>query len=77
MPHLNIYVEDNLLKYIKTSAKIQKLSMSKWIQNKIIANREKSKWPENYFDVFGSITDETFKRPKQPPLSADAPREEL
>ncbi len=24
-----------------------------------------SEWPEGYFDLFGSITDETFERPPQ------------
>ena len=35
----------------------------------------KSKWPENYFDVFGSVTDKSFVRPQQLKFSHDKPKE--
>lgn len=77
MAHLNVYIEDDLLKYIQTSAKTEKISMSKWIRNKITMDFDKSKWSENYFDIFGSLADENLERPKQIQMSVDMPREKL
>jgi len=77
MAHLNIYIEDNLLKYIQTSAKIEKVSMSKWIRNKITMDFDKSKWPENYFDIFGSLANENFECPERIKMSVDTSREKL
>ena len=51
--------------------------MSKWIRNKITMDFDKSKWPENYFDIFGSLANENFGRPEQIKMSVDTPREKL
>jgi len=34
-------------------------------------------WPEEFFEVIGSIDDETFVRPEQLPWSLDAKRMEF
>jgi hypothetical protein len=77
MPHLNIYVGENLLRQIKTIAKIEKVSMSKLIQNKISNVFSKADWPENYFDIFGSLDENDLKRPEQSSAKSDIPRESL
>jgi len=77
MPHLNIYVGENLLRQIKTTAKIEKISMSKLVQNKISTVFSKADWPENYFDIFGLLDENDLKRPKQTTVKLDIPRENL
>ncbi len=77
MPHLNIYVGEDLLRQIKTTAKIEKISMSKLIQNKISNVFNKADWPENYFDIFGSLDENDLKRPEQTAAKFDVPRESL
>ena len=56
--------------------RFQKKSISKWVRLRIKKSMEKT-WPENYFSLFGSMTDKKFDRPKDLKSKNDAPREKL
>ena len=60
MPQISLYVNKATLEKIEKIAKKEKISISKWVRDKI----EKSfsnEYPPGYFDLFGSIKDESFK----------------
>ena len=76
MPQLSLYIDEITLKKIELAAKIENLSISKYVVNKIndVIN---DTWPAQFDKLFGSITDETFGEINTIPLSEDIAREEL
>lgn len=76
MPQLSIYIDEITLKQIETVAKIEHISISKYVVKKLHESMH-SKWPENYEELYGSIKDESFKIGKVESFKEDAKREEL
>ena len=76
MPQLSLYIDEKTLKKISLAAKIENLSISKFVVKKLNEAMHDS-WPENYGELFGSITDETFGRNDQLCFEDDTPREAL
>ena len=62
MPQLSLYINQDTLKKIEMATKDNKISISKWVSNKLETSLLDS-WPDNYFDLFGSIIDDSFERP--------------
>ena len=62
MPQLSLYLDAETIQEIKNAASNSDLSVSKWIRTRILSSPKKD-WPENYFDLFGSITEESFEEP--------------
>lgn len=65
MPQLSLYVTQAQLLKIENEAHAEKMSLSKWVVNKIM-ERIEPHYPEGWADLFGSVSDDTFKRPEQP-----------
>jgi hypothetical protein len=76
MPQISLYIDKPTLKKVETMAKREKKSISKWVRLRIKKSMEKT-WPENYFSLFGSVTDKKFIRLKEIEFKNDAHREEL
>ncbi|MCW7470528.1 toxin-antitoxin system, antitoxin component [Leptospira kanakyensis] len=74
MPQLSLYIDQETLKKIELAAKKEKVSISQWVKGKLQSSFEK-KWPDNYFQLYGSIEDESFKRPDSLSLKNDSKRE--
>lgn len=74
MAQVSLYVDDATLQKIKISAQKQNLTLSKWVLAVIKKNISPS-YPPEFENLFGSISDETFKRPEQMDFSADSKRE--
>lgn len=74
MPQLSLYIDKEVLQKITKAAKNEKVSVSKWVSAKlrIILNNS---WPEGYFDLFGSIHDDTFTNPENISFKNDSRRE--
>lgn len=70
MPQLSLYLDNKTLKAVETKAKSRKISISKYVKEAIEKDIH-SKWPNGYFDLFGSIKDATFKAPKELKFEAD------
>ncbi|EMI66380.1 toxin-antitoxin system, antitoxin component, ribbon-helix-helix domain protein [Leptospira noguchii str. 1993005606] len=58
------------------AAKKEKISISQWVRVKIQSSLDKN-WPDDYFNLFGSINDDSFTKPKKLKFTTDAPREEF
>jgi hypothetical protein len=76
MPQISLYVRKESLKKYAAAARQEKKSVSNWAcehLDQVVA----SKWPPNYFKLFGCIKDPTFKRPPQGSFADDLPRKSL
>jgi hypothetical protein len=76
MPQISLYIDKPTLKKVETLAKKEKKSISKWVRLRIKKSMENT-WPDNYFSLFGSVTDKKFIRYKELEFKIDAHREKL
>ena len=76
MPQISLYIDENTLKKVEKLAKRERKSISKWVGKRIKDSIEKT-WPENYFSLFGSISDGQFQRPPELEPGTDRTREDL
>ena len=67
MPQVSLYLDQDILDRARQRAKIEKLSLSKYVAQTLSANGSNG-WPEGYWDLFGSLTDETFVVPEDIPF---------
>jgi len=76
MPQLSLYIDDLTLKKIEQAAKVEKLSLSKYVVKKLNESITNS-WPGNYDSLFGSIDDASFVEPESQSFAQDRPRPSL
>ncbi|SFQ99040.1 toxin-antitoxin system, antitoxin component [Desulfoscipio geothermicus] len=76
MPQLSLYIDDETLSKIETAAKINQISISKWVSERLKESLANS-WPENYASLFGSVDDDSFVVEKRNSFFDDSKREEL
>ncbi len=76
MPQLSLYIDENTLKKIELAAKLEKLSISKYVVSKLNESMHNA-WPKNYKELYGAINDDTFEVEKINDFSADVKRETL
>ena len=76
MLQLSLYIDEKTLSKIQIAAKIEKLSLSKWVVSKLKDTLEQS-WPDDYELLFGAITDDSFNPKRTGRFDDDVPREEL
>ena len=76
MGQLTVYIDDGFLKKIELAAKREHKSISKWVKNRLLMTLS-NRWPDNYFELFGSLKGINFQRPKQPAFKNDVKRANL
>lgn len=76
MPQLSLYIDEDTLQKIEARAKINKISVSKFVST-VLKEHFSNNWPEGFQNIFGSVTDDSFVRPDFIDLSLDAKRESL
>jgi hypothetical protein len=64
MAQLHCYVPDKVAEQFQQKAKQAHLSVSKYLAS-LVKNEIGSKWPDNYFDLFGSWKGDPLSRPEQ------------
>jgi len=60
MPQISLYIDKDTLSKIEKAAAKERISISKWV-GKNIKKLLKEDYPPGYFELFGSITDESFE----------------
>ena len=60
MPQISLYIDKDTLNNIAKAADREKMSISKWV-GKNIKKVIKDDYPKGYFDLFGSIKDDSFE----------------
>lgn len=76
MAQLSLYIDEETLKKIETAAKLEDISVSKYVVRKLNETMSLS-WPQSYEQLFGSIQDESFAVDRASEFSADSQREAL
>ncbi len=64
MPQLHCYVQDDLAKRLQEKASQAHFSVSRYLAL-LIEKEVGSRWPEDYFDLFGGWQGERLQRPAQ------------
>lgn len=59
MPQISLYVDKDTLQKVEKAAKMEHLSISKWVVQRI-RNAVSEEYPDGYFDLFGKIQDDSF-----------------
>ena len=76
MAQLNLYIPEALMNKITSAAKKKKVSISSWVKDQL-EGKLYDAWPNDYFNLFGSLKDLDFERAEQSPFSSDIKREAL
>jgi len=76
MAQLSLYIDEITLKKIELAAKIENISVSKFVTRRMNETLKDS-WPDKYANLFGSITDETFDLIEPLSNKNDIPRVEF
>ena len=76
MPQLSLYIDETTLHKIETAAKLEQVSISKYVVRKLNESMFNA-WPDNYKNLYGSIDDDTFGVEREKDSSNDIKRESL
>jgi len=76
MPQVSLYIDKETLTKIEHLAQKNHTSISRWVGNNL-KRLIKDDYPDDFFTLFGSITDETFVRPDSLAFSNDGRREKI
>ena len=76
MPQLSLYFDEPTLKLVGQAAKLSNTSISRWVKKAVIESLN-TEWPEGYFNLCGSIKDDSFDIPAEPEMINSTLREEL
>ena len=76
MPQLSLYIDEDILEKIETAAKMNDISLSKYVSS-ILKEYFSNSYPKGYENVFGSISDDSFVRHEFTDFSLDTKREAL
>ncbi len=60
MPQISLYIDKETLSRIEKAAAKERISISKWV-GRNIKQAMKEDYPHGYFDLFGTITDNSFE----------------
>ncbi len=76
MPQLSIYIDKTTLEKIETAAKMEHISISKYVVRKLNESMFNA-WPQHYQSLYGSIQDDTFAVDRPKDFADDHERESL
>ena len=76
MPQLSLYIDEDTLRKIEVSAKMNKISISKFVST-VLKEHLSQNWPDGFGNLFGSISDDSFAIPVELDWSLDDRKESL
>jgi len=62
MPQVSLYIDQDALEIARRNARIENVSLSKYV-SQVLSRSLDSGWPDGYWDLFGSVDDDSFVRP--------------
>ena len=75
MPQLFLYLDEESMANLKANATREQVSLSKYTSKILKEHSYSHGWPENYWDLFGTIEDASFTAPAELNMSLDRARE--
>jgi hypothetical protein len=76
MPQISLNIDRIIFEKIKKIAKRRKTSVSDWVEDNIKKTLEND-YPNDFFELFGAIDDDTFVEPIEIDQKYDIQREQL
>ncbi len=76
MAHLTIYLSDDVEQRVRKAAKAAKVSVSKWVADRVTKSVETS-WPPEFLSLAGTFPDFPEAGELRKGYAQDAPRESL
>ena len=77
MAQMTLYLDTETEKKVRAAAQREGKSLSRWAGEQLARAAGAGKWPDGYFELFGSVDDESFRVAEEIPRSLDTEREEL
>jgi hypothetical protein len=60
MPQVSLYLDQEALDLARRNARISNISLSRYVSRALIEQGE-CNWPEGYWNLFGSLLDNSFE----------------
>lgn len=76
MPQLSLYIDNDMMGLLRTGSQREGISLSKY-GSQLIRGDAKAAWPHGFWDVYGSLDDDTFVVPDELDFALDGPRSEF
>jgi cytochrome P450 len=76
MPQMSLYFDEALASRVAKGAKRERVSVSRYV-SRLLNERMDDNWSDDFLETLGSVSDKSFKRPRQPGFSSDSKREVL
>jgi hypothetical protein len=76
MPQLSLYLDAETLTLVEKNAELEQVSLSKYVAS-LIKGHVAQTWPAGFWNLFGSISDDSFRKPAELPFASDVPRQPL
>lgn len=78
MPQLSLYLDEAAMEKLRTDASLAGKTLSKYVKS-ILDDRDSldGKWPQGFFDLYGALDDDSFRRPSELSWELDTPRSAL
>lgn len=73
MPQLSLYLDDASMSLLRTNARKDGVSLSRYAKTLIEKNSSPS-WPSSFWNTYGAMNDDSFVVPDEISESLDAPR---
>ncbi len=73
MPQVSLYLDEPSMENLRKEAAHAEVSLSKYVAQLIQDHRERDEWPQDYWNIYGSLNDESFQVPKDYDASLDGP----
>jgi hypothetical protein len=76
MAQLTVYIDEKTRRRIELAARRADTSVSRWVKQRL-TNALQTEWPDDYFDLLGSLRDVDIDRPAQLRSDDDGARESV
>lgn len=77
MPQLSLYLDESTMERLRERAASEHVSLSKFAAHCIAEDDCHSAWPAGFWELYGSIDDDSFACPDELDPALDAPRGQL
>jgi len=68
MSQVSLYLDQEVLETARRNARIENISLSKYVSRALMKQAEAG-WPQNYWELFGALADDTFVCPEDVPFN--------
>ena len=74
MAQLTVYIDEQTRKQIEIAARNANASVSQWVKARLTEALQRT-WPENFFELFGSLSGSDLERPPELRVEDDVRRD--